>query len=815
VSAGRRILSTYRLQLGPELTFEDAAAQAGHLARLGVSHLYLSPILQATAGSTHGYDVVDHSRLDEGLGGEAGFRRLVNAAHDAGLGLVVDVVPNHMATPVPVSLSEPLWSVLREGRASPYAHWFDIDWDALGGRVLWPVLGSSVEEAIAAAELTVDRIEGQDVVRYVDHVLPLSLGPDAGRMPLSSLLADQHYRLASWRDAATDLNYRRFFDVTSLIGVRVEDPSVFAATHRVVVDAVVSGDVDGLRIDHPDGLADPRAYLDRLAAATGGCWTVVEKILEGQERLPDDWACAGTTGYDALLRVGGLFVDPDGAEPLASLAEELLGEAQDPHAMTCVAKRHVVERVLPAEVSRLMRLVARLLPDDDQASLRRALEALLVSMDRYRAYVEPGGSMSPEAAEALDGAERRASSLVAPDDRGAVAVVAHLARGGWLPRATVGEEDAGREFVVRFQQTCGPVMAKAVEDTVFYRHVRLVGLNEVGGDPMRFGVAVPEFHAFAERVAADWPLTMTTLSTHDTKRSEDVRARLAVLSERPAEWSAWVREAWAMAAAHRDERVDPLTEYFLWQTLVGAWPISAERLVGYATKAVREAKLHTAWVDGDARYEAAVARFCTGIATDAEVTRHIEDWLAAGAPAIRANTLGQKVVQLLMPGVPDLYQGSDIVDLSLVDPDNRRPVDDDDRARRLERLDAGEPPRDLSDEKLLVTATALRLRRARPEVFAGAGTGYAPLATSSEHAVGFRRGSGGPDDVLVLATRGAGRLASRGGWSEAVVTLPAGSWRNLLSDNGVAGGSAMLRDVVPLDGLPVAILVRDDVRRTR
>ena len=310
MSAGRRILSTYRLQLGPELTFDDAAAQAGHLARLGVSHLYLSPILQATAGSTHGYDVVDHSRLDEGLGGEAGFRRLASAAHKAGLGLVVDVVPNHMTTPVPVSLSEPLWSVLREGRASPYAHWFDIDWDALEGKVLWPVLGSSLAETLAAGELTLDRVGGEDVVRYFDHVLPLSPGSDAARMPLGSLLAHQHYRLASWRDAATELNYRRFFDVTSLIGVRVEDPSVFEATHRILVDAVLSGDVDGLRIDHPDGLADPRGYLDQLAAATGGGWTVVEKILEGEERLPDDWACAGTTGYDTLLRVGGLFVDP-------------------------------------------------------------------------------------------------------------------------------------------------------------------------------------------------------------------------------------------------------------------------------------------------------------------------------------------------------------------------------------------------------------------------------------------------------------------------------------------------------------------------
>ncbi|HEX5968633.1 MAG TPA: malto-oligosyltrehalose synthase [Intrasporangium sp.] len=812
MTAGRRIVSTYRLQLGPELTFEDAAAQVGHLARLGVSHLYLSPILQASAGSTHGYDVVDHSRIDEGLGGEAGFRHLVRAARDSGLGLVVDVVPNHMATPVPVSLSEPLWSVLREGRASAYARWFDIDWDALGGKVLWPVLGSSVEEALAAGEVTLDRVGGEDVVRYVDHVLPLSRGSDPGRMPLGSLLANQHYRLASWRDAATELNYRRFFDVTSLIGVRVEDPSVFEATHRVVVDAVVSGDLDGLRIDHPDGLADPRGYLDQLAAATGGCWTVVEKVLEGEERLPDDWASAGTTGYDALLRVGGLFVDPDGAEPLAVLSEELLGGPQDLESMTCAAKRHVVERVLPAEVHRLLRLVGRALPSVDQGAAQRVLEALLVGMDRYRVYVRPDEPVEPADAEALRSAAARglgdARSSV---DRDVLDAVIDLALGR---AAGIADPAAQRDFVVRFQQTCGPVMAKAVEDTVFYRYVRLVGLGEVGGDPGRFGVAVPEFHAFAERIATDWPLTMTTLSTHDTKRSEDVRARLAVLSERPAEWSAWVHQAWGMAAAHRDERVDPLTEYFLWQTVVGAWPISAERLVGYATKAVREAKLHTAWVGGDVQYEVAVATFCSGIATDADLARHVEAWLTASAPAIRANTLGQKVIQLLMPGVPDLYQGSDLVDLSLVDPDNRRPVDYRERRQRLDRLDAGERPRDLAGEKLFVTATALRLRRERPEVFVGAEAGYAALPATSEQAVGFRRGSGGPDDVLVVATRRAGRLRNRGGWGEDLITLPAASWRNLLSDNVVAGGAAMLRDVVPLDGLPVAILVRDDVRRT-
>jgi (1->4)-alpha-D-glucan 1-alpha-D-glucosylmutase len=627
-------------------------------------------------------------------------------------------------------------------------------------------------------------------------------------MPLGSLLAQQHYRLASWRDAATDLNYRRFFDVTSLIGVRVEDPEVFEATHRLVVDLVLRGDVDGLRIDHPDGLADPRGYLERLAAATHSTWTVVEKILEGEERLPDDWACAGTTGYDALARVGGLFIDQAGAEPLEALSTELLGQRQDLEAMTGEAKQHVVGRVLGAEVERLMRLVARALPGIDLAESRRSVVALLVGLDRYRVYVRPDEPGHPRDRVALESAAGRGVAQLGEHPEHAVLeAVIDLALG---KAAGVVDAEAQRDFVIRFQQTCGPVMAKSVEDTTFYRFVRLVALNEVGGDPGHFGTGVAEFHAFAEYLATDWVLTMTTLSTHDTKRSEDVRARLAVLGERPGEWAAWVREARRLAAAHRDERVDPQTEYFLWQNLVGAWPLDDERLTAYATKAVREAKLHTSWTDGDAGYEEAIARFAAGLTSDPAIAEHVVGWLRATAAETRANTLGQKAVQLLMPGIPDVYQGTGLLDLSLVDPDNRRPVEHVELRRRLARVDAGDAPADLSDEKLLVTATALRLRRERPDVFVGQRSAYEPIEATSEHAIAFRRGDGRADDVCVVATRLAGRLRDRGGWGEEVVALPSGQWRDLLCDKVVRAGEARLGDVVPLDGLPVAILVRDD-----
>ncbi len=808
----RPIMSTYRFQLTPDFTFDDAAAQVGYLAQLGVTHLYLSPVLQATAGSTHGYDVVDHSRYATGLGGEDGFRRLVAAAHGAGLGLVVDIVPNHMVTPVPVSLSAPLWSLLREGSASPYATWFDIDWAAEDGKVLWPVLGSSLGEALAAGEITVARVGGEDVVRYYDHVLPLAPGTDVGRMPLGSVLEQQHYRLATWREASTRLNYRRFFDVTALIGLRVEDPEVFDATHRLVVEAVRAEDVDGLRIDHPDGLADPQGYLDRLGTATAGAWTVVEKILEGPETLPRSWRTAGTTGYDALLRVCGLFVDPEGKASLEALSEELLGERQDLGAMSADAKVHIVREVLGAEVNRIVRVIARALPDTDLDDARSVVEALLVGMDRYRIYVRPGEARAGlEAAELVEAFDRGRGATGARVDGALAERLVDLAVGE-CPDADPAAQD---EFMVRLQQTCGPVMAKAVEDTTFYRFVRLVALNEVGGDPDHVGTSPDEFHWFAESLMGQWPTTMTTLTTHDTKRSEDVRARLAVLAERPAEWAAWVRRAWRLGEPHRSGgRLDPLTEYFLWQNLVGAWPIDVERLGAYALKAVREAKLHTAWVDGDPGYEEVVAHWCAAVVADAEIQRHLDSWLAHTAVEARANTLGQKVVQLLMPGIPDVYQGTELVDLSLVDPDNRRAVDYADRASRIARLGGGGTPQDVDDEKLRVTADALRLRRDRPGVFVGEQAGYARVPASSEHLVGFRRGDGGQEDVVVLATRLAGRLTESGGWGSHTMDLPEGTWRDVLSGRTTRGGKVEIEGVLAAHGSPVAILVRGGVDRS-
>ena len=791
---------TYRLQLRPEFGFDEAAAVLPYLHDLGVSHVYLSPVLQAAPGSTHGYDVVDHSHLNEELGGAEGFRRLSDAAGSLGMGVVVDVVPNHMAVPTPASLNAALWSVLRNGPASPYSRWFDVEWAAQERALLMPVLGRRIGEVVADGEITLDRTGGpggQPVLRYFDHVFPVRPGTED--LPLPELLDRQFYRLAHWRVGDEELNYRRFFDIDTLAGVRVEDEQVFAETHAVLLALVAEGRVHGLRIDHPDGLADPRGYLRRLADATGGAWVVVEKILEGTEPLPADWACAGTTGYDALLQIGGVLTDPDGAAPLTELYTQLTGEPADFAAVVDDAKRFVVEHGLHAEVARLVEVAAAIchdhleLRDHTRRGIRESLVELLVAMPVYRAYVVPGEPAPDEARRTLAAAAEVATGHLAEDRLGTLGLVVQLALGG------LGRGPHRDEFVVRFQQTCGPVMAKGVEDTAFYRWLRLTSLNEVGGDPAHLGVEPADLHAWCARQQADWPTAMTTLSTHDTKRSEDVRARLAVLSELPREWSAAVTGLRAASAHLRPSALDGNTEYLLWQTVVGTWPIDGSRLTGYLEKATREAKRRTTWTEPDEEYDAAVRGFAEAVLADTTVRSLVTDFLDRVATHYRANVLAQKLLALTVPGVPDVYQGCEVVDLSLVDPDNRRPVDYQTRRDRLAALDAGEAPRDLDDEKLLVVSRALRLRRARPEVF-GAGATYSPVETGSPHALAFARSG----EVVTVVSRLTAGGSHGDGWGDATVRLPAGQWRDELTGR-TYGAEALVHDL--LGELPVALLV--------
>jgi len=837
--------STYRLQLTPEFGFADAADQAGYLAELGITHAYLSPILQAGPGSQHGYDVVDHSRIAAELGGEDGFRYLAARLRRSGIGVVVDVVPNHMGVPAPEYLNRQLWSVLSSGQQSPHAHWFDIDWEAGAGQLLLPVLSGPLDACLD--ELQLSRLgelpgetaysydEASPVLRYQGHVLPLRPGTET--LPLPELLAAQFYRLDSWRAAATELNWRRFFDISSLIAIRVEEPDVFAATHGLLLGLVAEGLVDGLRIDHPDGLADPRGYLRQLATAASGSWIVAEKILAAGERLPSDWPCAGTTGYDSLAAVGELFTSSDGARQLGTEYARFAGGPSDFATVARAAKRETARQQLSAEVSRLARLLGilgdPLLDGVSADELRTILAELLAAFGVYRAYVVPG-----EAPPAASVAQVGAAAAVAREQ---LPARLHPAADQVVALLLGRDVDAGRQpvrddLIVRFQQTCAAVQAKGVEDTATYRWTRLVSANEVGADPDHPGRGPAEFHRFARRLADAWPMGMTALSTHDTKRQEDVRARLAVLAESPEAWARevtiWHGRAGDLAGA---PRMDPPTEYLMWQTFVGAWPLDADRLTSYLRKAMREAKLTTSWTEPDATYETAALHFARLALADIDISERIAAFVAWIAPDAGANSVGAKLVQLTMPGVPDTYQGCELAGLSLVDPDNRRPVDFDRRQLMLASLRPAEQgaasgpaglggsadPSGLTDlattdgldaAKLLITSRALRLRRDHPDWFTA---GYQPLAATGParaHALAFCRGG----KAITVATRLPGKLRRSGGWHDTAIDLPPGRWADVLSgaEYGRAGGTArerrMLADLTRR--LPVALLVPADER---
>ena len=800
-SPGRPVpVSTYRVQLRPPdpatahpgFDFDDAAAVVPYLADLGVTHLYCSPYLQAAPGSAHGYDVVDHTVLNRELGGEAAFERMVSACRDAGLGIVLDVVPNHMAISEPESQNAPWWSLLQLGRESPYAEWFDVDWDSADnpGKVLVPVLGAPLADVVGELELLEDRI------RYYDHEVPIAPGTRVEGDVLATL-ARQHYRLCSWRVAADELNYRRFFDVTTLTGVRVEVPSVFAQTHQLVLDQLRDGVLDGLRIDHPDGLADPGGYLADLAAATGGAWVVAEKILEPGEELPADWQAAGTTGYDVLNDVLGIFVDPAGEQPLTDLWQSLTGSTDSYVDVVERTKRLVLSEVLSAEVGRLVEVGLRACRgtgwDLTRRGLREALVEVLAAFGVYRAYLPPTGPADAVARAHVQHAVDAALASL-PARAREIDVVRRLV----LAEGPSGADAA--EFVTRFQQTCGPVMAKGVEDTAFYRSLRLTALNEVGGDPGRFGLPVAAFHEANAVRQRDWPLSMTTLSTHDTKRSEDVRARLVLLAQCPARWADAVTSWAALAGPHRGPAgPDAATEQLVWQTLVGAWPLSADRAVAYVEKATREAKDRTSWTDPSPAFDQAVADFVRGVLADTRITDPLAAFVAGLSSAWHATALAQKAVQLTVPGVADTYQGSELWDLSLVDPDNRRPVDFALR-RSLLATTHGPPVVDETGAaKLHVVATLLRLRRDRPELFLTESS-YAGL-DAGDRAVAYSRGG-----VLVTVAPTRALTVGRGGWGEDAVVLPDGEWTDVLGGGTYAGGSTRLAEL--LSAFPVAVLLR-------
>jgi (1->4)-alpha-D-glucan 1-alpha-D-glucosylmutase len=878
---GRPRAATYRVQLRASFTFDDAAAITGYLADLGVSHLYCSPYLQAAPGSTHGYDVVDHAHLNRELGGVPGHSRLIEHLADAGLGQVLDIVPNHMA--LAGRANAWWWDVLENGPSSRYAAYFDIDWDPpqrkLTAHVLMPVLGDHYGRVLEAGELAIERRGGSFSVRYHEHEAPLSprtlddllaraagdasspglksLADAFGRLPhailtdpaavaerhrgkeelraalaglcevrppiaaaidrqvealnanvdaLDELLSLQNYRLAYWRTGAEELSYRRFFDIETLAGLRVENPVVFADTHRLILELVSAGTVDGLRIDHVDGLADPQGYLDRLAEATGGAYVVVEKILAADEELPPSWPVAGTSGYEFLNRVSQLFVDPAGeAAMLAGYARFTGSRAAGPQAagpqaespgypdIVHTAKLQIMHEELAAELERLTGLLAdvcelhRRQRDFTRRELRDTLREVIAAFGVYRIYARPGHAASPadqaQVAAAVATARQRRPDL----DAEFVGFIGDL-----LTARTGGAAEA--EFAVRFAQLSAPVMAKGVEDTAFYRYYPLLSLCEVGGDPAAFGASPQGFHQAMTRAARQWPEAMLTLSTHDTKRSGDVRSRISVLSELPQAWERAV-QLWAQhnKIHKRNGLPDANAEYLLYQVLVGAWPIDAARAGAFMAKAAREAKVHTSWTDPSAEYDDALASFVAGILADRDFVAGLEAFLAQYALIERGRigSLAATALLLTCPGVPDLYQGTEVWDLSLVDPDNRRPVDYGARRALLGALAGAGPQEALAraDEggpKLWLIHRLLAHRRAHPAAY-GPGSLYEPLTvhgSRAAHAVAFTRTGG----LAVVVPRLLTGLD--GGWDGTTVTLPDGAWVDVLTGERAATGTS-------------------------
>ena len=877
-------LSTYRIQLNSHFGFDDTAEIIPYLAELGIDSLYCSPYFQAAPGSTHGYDVVDYSKVNRELGGERAYDRMCDALDRFRMGHILDMVPNHMA----IDRENPWWwDVLENGPSSAYAAFFDVDWEPpehrIHNMVLMPVLEDQYGILLEAGKLKVVRQAGTFEVRNggssVFPVAPRSLwqilapaavkcgsdtlafladGFDAlpspaatdlksisrrhrDRMLLAEMLAkllredaaaaraidevvwqlnadpdllhefleQQNYRIAYWRVAARDLGYRRFFDINSLVGLRIENERVFEGTHKLVRRWLADGRLTGLRVDHPDGLRDPLEYFQRLRATCPDTWIVAEKILLGSERLRESWPIEGTTGYDFLNMVGRLFVDPAGEQPLTDFYREFTGEAADYAALVRARKQFAMRDTLGSEINTLTAMLLDLCEADrrhrdyTRHEAHEVIRAAIACMPVYRTYVR-----EPREVAAEDDCQISAAIAAAKEYRADLDARLFDFLRDILALRTGGR--MGAELALRFQQISAAVMAKGVEDTAFYSFNRMLALNEVGGDPNCFGVTPGQFLAWCRKICRRWPHTMLATSTHDTKRSEDVRARLFVLSEEPERWSRAVTDWAATNERHRSgEMPDRNFEYHLYQSMVGAWPIEKSRLLAYAEKAAREAKVHTSWTDPVHTYEEAVRKFIDGIYDDSNFLKALDQFVASLIYPGRINSLAQTLIKLTAPGVPDFYQGTELWNLALVDPDNRRAQDFELRRRLLadlkdataeqvmQRFDEGMP-------KLWLVHKGLALRKGHPQWF-GPQAGIEQITARGarrDHVVAFMRG----ESVITIAPRLAAKLA--GDWRDTEVELPSADWTNHLTGERMRGGPVRLADL--MRRFPVALLAREE-----
>lgn len=774
--------ATYRLQFTREFPFAAAEAIIPYLAELGVSHVYASPVTQAHSGSTHGYDVVDPTRINPELGGDAGFRSLVTALRARGLGIIIDIVPNHMGV---AGGENPYWNdVLQHGRSSVYAPYFDIDWSR---PIVLPILGATLQDVIASGDVAIERDNPPQLLLYGEQRLPLRpdvpVPQDGDAQNLRTLIDAQHYRPVHWRAANDCLNWRRFFSINDLAGLRIEDDAVFEATHSLYFDLFRDGWIDGVRIDHVDGLTDPTGYCRKLRARfdairAGGdrAYIVVEKILGAHEELARDWEIDGTSGYDFMRDVTALLHDPAGEATLKAIWAQRDPDHADPAQVVLKARQDMLswqfDGQLDGCVTAFMALLDSATADrPDLAAIthgmmRRAISRLLWVFPVYRTYGDGGSAPATDAA-ARNEAWAAVQPHIPPGESHVMAAVL-----GWLAGEGAGDRDLAADAVRRFQQLSAPIAAKGVEDTAFYRYAPLLSANDVGSAPEQFSITPEEFHRRAIARGDVFPGAMLASATHDHKRGEDVRARLAVLSAAPDLWLATV-DRWARLEQDLGADVHAADRYQIIQTLLGAWPADRTdagsdafltRIADWLQKSLREARLRSSWEEPNEDYEAAAGNFLAGLLKDAGFVRDLDDLVRRLSPAAEANSLVQTVLKFCIPGMPDIYQGTEFSDLSLVDPDNRRPVD----FPRLHRLIAQDDAPEA--RKLHLVRALLRLRAQSPELFA---TGrYEVLDVSGEragHVLAFQRRLG--DERLLCATviRAGGVLAEQGG-------LPGPEW---------------------------------------
>lgn len=875
--------ATYRLQFHPQFTFQDAIAITDYLFELNVSHIYASPYLQPAAGSMHGYDVADPTRINQELGGNEWHQKFCQNLLAKDLGLVVDIVPNHMSTKCP----DNVWwmNVLKYGLASPYAEYFDIHWRSFAQmpnhRIVLPLLKDHYKKSIARKEIQLKYNQNIFTINYFDHLFPISpytlistltnipihllpktltinikklenlysiIANNINKTPsyysnlqkleqkilkeiqnsesltaaaikaiekinstpglMDKLLQTQNYYLTSWRTSKCFVGYRRFFHINTLVGLRVENKKTFMDSHDLILQWIKDGQIDGIRIDHIDGLHDPKEYLDRLRKLAPKTWIVAEKILLGKETLANDWPIEGTTGYDFLNLITELFIDSTNEKLFTDFYVNFIHRKTGYYAVLREKKLLVLNRLFGGDVNFLTELALQICQQHPifknftYNELRQAIRELIACFPIYRTYIRAEQKQISETDKDIITSTINKAKKMRPNLNFAIF---EFLKSVLLLQYS---QKNAYNFIMRFQQLTGPAMAKGEEDTAFYCFNRFIALNEVGIDPSIFGISVENFHKTMKDNAKRQPYSMLTTSTHDTKRSEDVRARLAVLSEIPNAWFDIVQQ-WIMhnEKYHAENVPDRNTQYFLYQNLVGVWPITKERLLSFTEKAVREAKTYTSWFYPNHLYEQKLHSFVEEILSDKKFRSSLETFVAPLIKFGRINSLSQIAIKLTAPGIPDFYQGSELWNFTLVDPDNRKPINLQSHYQLFKemklltiddvmmRMDQGLP-------KLWLIYKTLALRKKHPELFNG--TEYTSLMLQGEkpqHGVAFLR----KDAVLTFTQRLVVSLKEH--WGKTYLNIPAGNWLNILTEERFTGGKIMITDIIKK--FPVAIFVKE------